>query len=140
VRNRQPFVVNAHRQTELCETNAQESARNRNACLLQLFPPNYGLHKIRYVKQNSIRPVFKSFSLFCSFLRLYFRSLRVPTKGLLLECLPMGCSLALQAQWFKVKVFGTHKHIKTLRHLPAVCIAGFHVSSARKDSYFPILY
>jgi len=109
---------------------------NRNACLLQLFPPNYGLHKIRNVKQNSISPVFKPFSFFCSILRLYFRRLRVPTKGLLLGCLLTGCSLALQAQWFKVEVCGTHKHIKTLRLLPTE----FQVSSAKNDSYFPTLH
>jgi len=111
---------------------------NRNAYLLQLFPPNYGLHKIRNVKQNSISPVFKPFSFSYSFLRLYFRRLRVPTKGLLLECLLMGCSFALQAQWFEVKVCGTHKHIKRLRLLPTGCIAGFHVSGAKNYSYFPI--
>lgn len=106
---------------------------NRNAYLLQLFPPNYGLHKIRNVKQNSISPVFEPFSFVYSFLRLYFRRLRVPKKGLLLECLLMGYSFALQAQWFEVKQCGRHKHITTLRLLPTRCIAGFHVSSAKND-------
>lgn len=83
---------------------------NRNACLLQLFPPNYGLNKIRNVKQNSISPVFEPFYFFYSFLRLYFRRLRVPKKGPLLECLLMGCSFALQAQWFEVKECGRQTH------------------------------
>jgi hypothetical protein len=88
VRNRKPLFVNAHRQQDFVKQMLMnQHENNKKKRLLQLFPPNYGLHKIRNVKQNSSSPVFKPFSFFCSFLRRNYGRFLVPTHGLLFELL-----------------------------------------------------